>query len=179
MEHFQSTDLIIYRSRTQLKPNSIPSIFSISGCTETSTDFVGNKDFNDCTENEEPMHNENLEKLDEIVNDMLNISLQDNTECNNAQCTPCEEKDQLIEKYERKIEKMQQEINDLRKCYNTTRRKTYYLETVRAKMNDTISELKNQKILDQKCYEMLKVCKQRKYKILVFTIAVAMTVAMA
>lgn len=67
------------------------------------------------------------------------------------QCEQCLSKEVLIEKY-------QAEIKGLRKKLKQMQNKAYYLETIKSKLNKTLSEMKDQRIVDSKICNALEVC---------------------
>lgn len=68
-----------------------------------------------------------------------------------SHCVECVKKDKLID-----IRDAQ--IRELRKTLNKVQKKVWYLETVRKKLDATLSEMKKQSLLDEELSRTLEVC---------------------
>lgn len=66
-------------------------------------------------------------------------------------CTKCIEKDEIIEKKDL-------EIQNLRKKLKAAQKKNWHLESTKRKLDDALSKLKNDSLIDEKLYQTLEVC---------------------
>lgn len=143
IKHFEDQDLKKCGNKIQLLPHSIPSIFHSNEQNE-HTDIDANIDKGS--------------EADSVFDELRQINLSEFSELNSelgqeitANCDSCESKDNLIMKYEAEISKLRQA---LKKAQN----KVYYLETTKAKFNDSMKKLKEQNLLDKTLYSTLQVC---------------------
>lgn len=142
IKHFEDQDLKKCGDKIQLLPHSIPSIFNLNVQNE-KTEIDSNID-EGC---EADSFFEELRQINSSECNELNSELEQEITAN---CQSCKSKDNLIIKYETEIFK-------LRKALKKVQNKVYYLETTKAKFNESMKKLKEQNLLDKALYSALQV----------------------
>lgn len=147
-EHFCENDFK-RKNKSELKKGSVPTIFKAI-----------EQDNNDAREPNRPTqlndkierngHNEVDDTRESIDHIEHNDSHQMDDFIGNVQCTSCNRKDVLIENYERQIEKLKKDLK-------SARNKAYYLESVKKKLSTILSQMKEDKLIDDKLLKSLEV----------------------
>lgn len=153
-EHFQDENFK-RKNKSELKKGSVPTIFKI--CEPNLTTY--NSNHSPQPQPPQPLQQSQTDFEENTISSEIPPTAQVTAElsqpineniCLNHQCLSCYKKDELIEKYEIKIE-------ELKKKLISARNKAYFLEKVKQKLNNTLLEMEQNKIINKKQWENLEV----------------------
>lgn len=166
-EHFQEKDFR-RKNKSELKKGSVPTIFEIwepniaawnSMHSPQPLQHLQAEKNENIIRSEDPstsQEGQEVAESTELSESNINSAARDNEDRINPlnhrfkQCSLCCMKDELIEKYKNKIEKLEKKLL-------SARNKAYFLEKVKQKLTNTLSEMKQNKLIDEKQWETLKV----------------------